>query len=254
MSTTVPPGKLKIDSKVIKCSNRYDDLRIDNDAAVNSAENKNYQVDVDQNVTNLNISNNKRPQVVINQHPERQNDFNKPVSHVENGSRISKITILSDSIPKGIRFKEFNNHIHNGYAKFKVFPGATISNLNYYAKPTLDEEKPDVVTIHVGINNLLNESPNQSTDKIVDDIINMGRECMLYGVEKVMISGITECKRIDSDRITNVNRMINEKCKQENFIFVNNDVINHTHLWKDGLHLNENGKVVLANNVLKYIN
>ena len=70
---------------------------------------------------------------------------------------------------------------------------------------------------------------------------------MSYGVEKVMISGVTERKRIDSDRITNVNRMINEKCKQENFIFVNNDVINHT-------HLNENGKVILANNIWKYIN
>ena len=51
-----PPGKLKIDSNVIKCSNRYDDLHIDNDyAAVNSADNKNYQDDVDQSVINLNI-------------------------------------------------------------------------------------------------------------------------------------------------------------------------------------------------------
>ena len=186
--------------------------------------------------------------MVINQHPERQNDFNNRVSHVDN------IRIFSDSIPKGIRFKELNNYIRNGYAKFKVFPGATVSNLSYYAKPTLDEEKPDVVMIHVGINNLLNQPPNQSTDKIVDDIINMGRECVSYGVEKVMISGITECKRIDSDRITNVSRMYNEKCKQENFIFVNNDVINHTHFWKDGLRINENGKVVFANKFLKYIN
>ena len=57
----------------------------------------------------------------------------------------------------------------------KFFLGATVSNLNYYAKPTLYEQNPDVVMIHVGINNLLNESPNQSTDKIVDDIIAMGR-------------------------------------------------------------------------------
>ena len=47
---------------------------------------------------------------------------------------------------------------------------------------------------------------------------------------------------------------INEKSTPENFIFVNNDLINHTHLWKYGLHLNENGKVVLANNLMKYIN
>ena len=38
------------------------------------------------------------------------------------------------------------------------------------------------------------------------------------------------------------------------YLFVNNDVINHIHLWKDGLHLNENGKVVLTNNFLNYIN
>ena len=66
-----PPGKLKIDSNVIKCSNRYEDLRTDNDCeAVISADNVNDQDDVDQIVKKIYISNNKRPQVVINKNTQ----------------------------------------------------------------------------------------------------------------------------------------------------------------------------------------
>ena len=70
-------------------------------------------------------------------------------------SRVGKnINILSDSIPRGLRMREFNSFVNSGKADLKAFPGATASRLHHYILPTLEEDKPDVVIIHVGFNDL----------------------------------------------------------------------------------------------------
>ena len=76
--------------------------------------------------------------------------------------------------------------IHDEYAKFKCFPGTKISHLDHYLEPTLSEDKPDFVLIHVGINNLLSSNKN-SIEQIVDYIIKIGKKCIQHGLEKVFI-------------------------------------------------------------------
>ena len=100
-----------------------------------------------------NISNKRRPSVVVNRYPERQHDFTNNRQNL-NGSttyRKKSIKVLCESIPKGIRSKEFNRHIKHGVAHIKSFPCSTVKQLHQYSLPTLDEN-PDVVIIHVGIN------------------------------------------------------------------------------------------------------
>lgn len=71
-----------------------------------------------------------------------------------------------------------NSSIQDGYLKLKAFPGATIGRLDYYSKPTLVEDKPEIVLLHVGINNLLNTQSNNVNDNgIAEEIIEMGRNC-----------------------------------------------------------------------------
>ena len=41
-----------------------------------------------------------------------------------NSGKQNRIIIFGDSIFRGICFREFNNEIKNGYARFKTFPGA----------------------------------------------------------------------------------------------------------------------------------
>ena len=72
------------------------------------------------------------------------------------------IKVLCDSIPKGIRSKEFNRHIKHGVAHIKSFPGSIFKQLHHYSLPTLDEN-PDVVIIHVGINDLISVYENNKT-------------------------------------------------------------------------------------------
>ena len=69
-------------------------------------------------------------------------------------SRLKTTTMLSDSIPKRFNMKDFNESTNDGRTCLKSFPGAKASHLNHYALPTLRENKPDMIIIHVGYNDL----------------------------------------------------------------------------------------------------
>ena len=53
--------------------------------------------------------------------------------------------------------------------------------------------------------------------------------------------------------IEKVNEEISSICAENCFHFICNDMVDVTIIWKDGLHLNNNGTKVLANNFLKYL-
>ena len=83
----------------------------------------------------------------------------------------------------------------------------------------------------------------------------IGQKCMQSGVKRVIISGITKvAKSSDGQRVCRVNILLEEVCRSEGFLFLNNSAINIPHLWKDGLHLNKQGKVILARNYIEAIN
>ena len=109
---------------------------------------------------------------VINLHPKREKEFSNIKASKANNHHNKKIRILCNSIPKGIRIKELS------------FPGTAINQLkNYYSIPTLKEEKPEIVILHVGINDLLsNRDNNTPEDKIAEEIIKIGRKCKDRGV------------------------------------------------------------------------
>ena len=76
--------------------------------------------------------------------------------HITITTTTTKNEFYATVYQKGIRIKEFNRYIKYGYARIKSFPGTTITQLNnYYSIPTLKEEKPEIVILHVGINDLL---------------------------------------------------------------------------------------------------
>jgi len=55
-------------------------------------------------------------------------------------------------------------------------------------------------------------------------------------------------------RRRNVNRLIEELCSKEGFIYVNNDNIQLEDIEEKGVHLLESGSIKLANNILNSIN
>ena len=67
----------------------------------------------------------------------------------------------------------------------KAFQGATAKRLHHYILPTLEEENPDIVILHVGYNDLApkdNDLENINVESVANEIINIGKMCNQHGV------------------------------------------------------------------------
>ena len=114
------------------------------------------------------------PQVVVNNHPEKQTVFaNQKVVPGEASYAVTTTTrtkqsnkantiIFGDSIPKGIRHREFNQMLKNGSAQFMIFPGCNSKELYHYLDPTLENENFGNAVIHVGTNDINNRDSSKT--------------------------------------------------------------------------------------------
>ena len=210
-----------------------------------------------------------RPQVVVNHFPENQDVFNRSklvpgelsyTSTVKstrlNSGKQKRIIIFGDSIFRGIRVREFNNEIINGYAKFKTFSGSDSREILQYVNPNLESGNYYSAVLHFGVNDLLHKalSKSDTVGILIENIRKAADKCMLYGVSKVLVLAIVRSKRIPESLLEEVNEKISFMCKNNNFIFVDNSNISNIHLFDDGLHLVESGRYILANDVIDCIN
>ena len=83
----------------------------------------------------------------------------------------------------------------------------------------------------------------------------MVEKCHIYGVKNVFISGLVYTTRIGLPVLERPHEMIVHLCNKLGVCYVDNRNVKRKHLWKDGLHLVESCKVILANNFyLTYVN
>ena len=126
---------------------------------------------------------------------------------------------------------------------FKCFSGSNTKQLNYYANPTLVDEQPNTVIVHIGSNDITKFNYSKvGVKELAQRIIDVGKKCKSYGVNNIAISSILVRKNHD----------VNEVIKK-----VNNNVlisaIAREMLWRDGLHLTNEGTNMLSNNFLQYL-
>ena len=81
---------------------------------------------------------------------------------------------------------------------------------------------------------------------MLENIKNIALKCKRYGIQKVLISGLLTTNRLAQDVIEEVNKLIKNMCNIEGYFYVNNDNITRANLFKDGLHLLDTGKQILA--------
>ena len=90
---------------------------------------------------------------------------------------------------------------------------------------------------------------------IVSRIINIGKNCLSYGVKEVITSSIFIKKHFKLTRIIReVNELLRDECTRNNFQFISNDNISRDVLWRDGLHLNNDGTYIFASNLVDFLN
>ena len=82
----------------------------------------------------------------------------------------------------------------------------------------------------------------------------MVQKCRGFGVKRVFLSGIVYTKRIARQILNDVYDRLVSLCKRLEINYTDNRNIRETHLFKDGLHLLDTGKRILANNLIFNLN
>ena len=186
-----------------------------------------------------------------------RNANSETTSSSSTNPRTGKIHILSDSIAKQINMKQFNRAFKCERVFSKAFPGAAANHMLHYITPTLIDDQPDTVVIHVGINNLLKRNRKFEENDLIrlaDEIIQIGLLCKESNVRNILISGLTYTTKVNIKLIRKVNELLKLNCENNNFYYIDNENITKYHLWKDGIHLNNTGTINIANNFLESLN
>ena len=96
----------------------------------------------------------------------------------------------------------FQKSVNGWKTYFNVFRGATFKRLNHYILPTLHEDHPDVILLHIGSNDINNQTKDRiNTEKLTVDIINIGKSCIDLDVKEVLLSSILPKKNIALTRL-----------------------------------------------------
>ena len=122
--------------------------------------------------------------------------------------------------------------------------------MNHHIIPTLLEDKPDVVIVHVGINDVLNRFDQ---DQIIKNIQQIYITCKNFNVNQVIISGIVSYKRADNSVKNYINENLKVEPTTEGYQFLDNGSIKLENLCREGLHLGESGKNLLLDNCVDFL-
>ena len=151
--------------------------------------------------------------------------------------------------------REFNKHLEDAIAHLKAFPGSKAQQLNHHSIPILQEHDYDGAIIHVGINDLI-KNPNENKDiaQIVRDVVDIALQCRNYNIGTVSISSIVYSTKVNYGLLHKLNNALHEECLKHSFYFIDNSAVTEKDLWKDGVHLVESGKCIVANNFINHLN
>lgn len=113
---------------------------------------------------------------------------------------------------------------------------------------------PEIALMHVGINDVINKAHHCTDISIAENIVAVADKCKKNGVKGIIVSGLTKVSDFFANqRIERVNNFLHHMCNREGYMFCDNSKVSFEHLWKDGLHLNENGRIISANNFIDAI-
>ena len=214
---------------------------------------------------NFRTKNTRRPSPVVNQHPERDilptnlstSRTTQPVipgTNYNNAVNFGRKTyVLGTSMIKGIPRKMFNPKLKRCSARFRPFIGATLKQMETYVQPIINDDTPDVLIFQIECNNIGNIKLSER--EIAEWIVMIGRQCKESNVNHVFISSVI-CRaqtRLNA-KVKAVNNILKEICRLNGLGFVDNSNIGLEHLYEDGLHLNDDGKALLADNFIYVLN
>ena len=100
---------------------------------------------------------------------------------IKNGI-TKKVIVFGDSIIRGIRVRDFNQQVKNGYAKFRSFADCNSKEMLHSIEPTLETGFYASAILLLGVNNLLNNKSPSGTDDLVSNLVKIVNKCKYFGV------------------------------------------------------------------------
>ena len=128
--------------------------------------------------------------------------------------------------------------------------------LNHYVVPTLVDETPLNVVIYIGSNDITKTNyKKMEVQDLGQQITDIGLKCKSYGVSRIAISSIltrnsAHLEKLNKCSIGKVNDLLKSLCVTNGFHDTSNEMIDHRMLWKDGIHLTNDGTKILVANSL----
>ena len=205
----------------------------------------------------VNFKKSSRPQIVTQNVPENNIEHRPNTipgnSSYANVTRNGKKTLLiGASIVRSINIYEFNRHLETGNAIKRSYGGSTTTDLHWHITPSLIDEKPDVVVLNIGTNNLTKKR-QQTEEEICQDIFKIADKCRSHGVNEIFISSLT-IRPSFGPKVDKINDILRRNADKHKYSYIDNSNITREHLARDGLHLNREGTTLLAKNFLFYLN
>ena len=168
-------------------------------------------------------------------------------TYADISKRGKKVCLLGSSIIQRIKMHDFNRQLSDCKAIKRSFSGCTTRRMKkYYVNEVLEEERPDNI-LQIGGNDLSNT--NTTEKDILNEMITIVNMCRNGGVNNMIVSAITARPAFQA-KLDEVNRLLKANAGPHNYIFSENSNINSSHLWKDKVHLNNEGISLLALNYL----
>ena len=168
--------------------------------------------------------------------------------------------ILSDSMSGRVHINQIKRNIDTNEESvvFKRFPGHTAEEIRHYASKPLLDTKPNQVIVIAGTNDIQRDMQPGSTvneHQIVEDLIAIAQSARDAGASKVFVSAVmVRHGQQYRNPIMRVNTLLQKRCSETGFYFMDQSDITSSHVSMDGVHLNFYGQTILKHNILSVFN
>ena len=159
--------------------------------------------------------------------------------------------ILSDSMSGRVHINQIKRNIDTNEESviFKRFPGHTADEIRHYACKPLYDAKPSQVIVIAGTNDIQRDVQPGSTvneHQVVEDLLAIARTAKEAGAEKIFVSAVmVRHGHQYRNPIIRVNNLLQKRCSEEGFNYMDQSDITSSHISMDGVHLNFMGKPYL---------
>ncbi len=188
----------------------------------------------------IEASSKTKSKVINSDNTKQPNQIGRPV----------KVAIVGDSMIKYVNPSKLRKSIKQN-VHVKTFPGAKVSDMHHYVKPTL-EQAPEYLVLHVGTNDLKQSSSRQ----ISTSIAKLGQEIQKNAPTTKLIISEVIIRNDDpqiSAKVKEVNSKLLQVCKNNKWEHISHKNIVDKHLNPYGVHLNKQGTIALAKNFTDFL-